>query len=267
MLIGFKTRSEVVTMLNALLRLDNTKVDGVLRWTTDEVVASINMALQFWAGSVSLPATCEVDTSDTADLPWYVGSIEAVYSGDKPIRLTQEIPNWDYHTLEVPPTVSSVDIVFPLCNLECSIPETSLKLADAYSSGGSSMSLSISDPANVPETGVLKMDNIWYAYVLESYDSTSAELTILKAMPRGNIEAATFAAGTTVEMGLFVTDPSLWGHLSAHSMSTLHSMFAAYGSVSDIENIQWFMRWWDARAEVLWKRYKPRPPLQRAVLK
>lgn len=268
LMYSFKTRAEIVADLRIALRNSTSVVEAERRWSDVELEYAINMVLFFWGGSVSIPATYAVTSDTEVELPWYITSIEQVLRTDdnKPLATYREVQRWD-HLLFTPPNVEEdCTIIFPLLNYACTIFGDDIYLDVDYDTSQSTVVLHTTSPY-VPETGVMKIDDLWFVFVRDTVQASTINVEVLKVLTRGKTIPATIAASTTVEMGVFVPDPVLWSHLDYYASSVLHNMTHSDGSVADIENHQWFMRWNDASAEASLKRFQPRAPRQRLMKK
>ena len=268
LMFSFKTRSEIIADLRTALRNPTSITANERRWSDSELEFALNMTLYFWGGSVSMPATYAVTSADDVELPWYIHSIEQVLRTDdnKPLATFREVQRWDHLLFTPPNTEEDCTIIFPLLNRACSVDGASITIDTEFDPSQSTLVLSTTAPY-VPETGILKIDDIWFAYVRDAVGASTVTVEVLKALTRGRTLPATMAAATGVETGVFVPDPVLWAHMEYYASSILHNMFHSDGSVSDIENHQWFMRWNDAAAEASMKRYQPRVPRQRLLKK
>lgn len=259
--VGFKTREEIAADIRIQTRLAVGSLPDIVRWSDAEIEFAVNMVISTWGDHVSIPAAMDVTNTDYGEsivLPWYVNAVEAVYSDsyNSPVRVRSDQSIWDELLLELPSDVKTASVIFPLLNGEC-MP-TELYLTASYDDGDDEMFLSSGQPGGVPEQGVVKAGGVWFPFVRVDDTGLTSTLKILASLPHGMTPSYPIGSGALAEMGVVSTSTVLWAHMNAYAISLLHSMYSSYGSPTDIETHQWFMRWWDTRASELWGRYKPR---------
>ena len=77
---GFKKRSELLSDLSDLLRLADEDAGKLNRWSVAELEITVNLVLNYWSGTVYVPASYALDSTGPVNLPWFAGSVEMVFS-------------------------------------------------------------------------------------------------------------------------------------------------------------------------------------------